>query len=524
VQTKTKISLIIVLLILALAGFFRFALIRSLPGGLALKEAASGLDAQNLLKGEPRSQENQGLYSYLLALSLKVFGVGIWQIKIVSGLVSMITLIGLYLLTKLLYRRTVAFFACLFAAVSIPYTILARAAFRPILIPATSVFFLYFAIKALKNNKNRYFYAFLAGVLLALGFYDQICLSFLISFLVLALIIIAEIFTRFLRSNSATEGKRRIKSETTFIKLHSKKILTALIAFAILITPLAVSLGQNPKTLWVRAENNSVFNPDLAHGPFYYLAKNLGRILTMFNVSGDTNWRNNLAGAPFFNPVIGILFLVGILVCIFPFFKKENISRKTLAKNILLLSWLLIMLIPLLLTDKESSDFLIATNLIPLVFILPALGLRALLLKARYYPIITSFLILVIVVFVANHNLWIYFKVAKNAPGYYNAYNGDLTATVLYINQNNNKKNTFLVLDSENNQIVRFLTSDQNNPYRLVAPKKADKSLYPERAKIIFPSPAFDQVEAFKKTHPQAKLIYEEYNRFGGKGLEVYQF
>ena len=525
-QTKSKISFIILLLILALAGFFRFYLIKELPGGLLQEEAENGLKAleisesgeKNLFYGREKGTEI--LYLRLASLSIKAFGASFWQLKVISGIISMITLIGLYLLTKLLYKRTVAFLACFFAAVSIPYTILSRIAFRAILIPCITVYLLYFAIKAVKGNKKKYFYAFLAGTLFALGFYTHISFWTVPLFLLVLLIVEESIFSS-KKSNLENQVSR---PRAKLIRIHYKKILTALIAFAILITPLFIYFIEKPGILWDRARDASILNPGLPHNPLYSLGKNIVKTLVMFNAYGDPNWRYNIAGAPFFDPATGILFLIGILVCVFAYLKKKRISKKTLMKNGLLIIWFLVMLIPSLITSKDTPNFLAAVNLIPLIFIFPSLGMRAILLKIRHRPIILGFLLLILAVFVVNYNLWIYFKVAKNNQNYYNTYNGDLTSTALYINKNNNKENTFLVLGKDSNQIMQFLTSEQKNPYRLIIPEKINKYSYPKNVKIIFPSKTLSQIEEFKKAHAEAELIFEEYNRFGEKGMEVYQF
>ncbi|MFA4880468.1 MAG: glycosyltransferase family 39 protein [Candidatus Doudnabacteria bacterium] len=530
-HTKSKITIVLFLLILILAGIFRFWQIRDLPGGLYSDEGANGLDVLDILSGKnrdvfyERNYGREGLFFYLLALSVKIFGIGVWQMKIVSGILGILTIIGLYLLTKTLFNRTIALLASLFAAVSIPYTFLSRVAFRANMLPFVSVFLFYFCVKTLKDKKDEYFYSFLAGIFLALGFYTYISFR-IVPFCIIALIILFEIISR------------RTGNPKGFIVPHRKQIFTALIAFLIAIAPLAFYFYQHPSSFFGRANDVSILNPNLAHGPFYYLLRNIGITAIMFNVYGDANWRHNLSEAPFFDPVTGVLFLVGLIIAATIFLKtglkvlkhKDIALRETFAGYLLIFGWFFSLLVPMMATEEAIPHFLRSIGIIPVVFIFPALGLRALFLRIRYRPVMLGFLLLLSVVFVVNYNLWLYFQVAKNAYGYYTSYYGDLTLASRYINEINasnakfptiNSANTFLVLDDKADRTVRFLTAPAN-PYILIPINAEIKTTYPESARIIFPSLSFNRLASFQNIFPEARLIYEEYNRFGEKAFEVY--
>lgn len=522
VYGASKITAIIFLAILALACFFRFWQIRSLPAGLYSDEGANGLDVLDILSGKnisvfyERNYGREGLYFYLLALAVKLFGVGVWQIKIVSGIINILTIIGLYLLGRELFKPSIALLASFFAAISLPATVLSRVAFRANLIPLILVFLFYFAARALHHQKNQYLYSFLAGTFLGLGFYTYISFR-VVPFLILGLLILAEISSR-------------RTSNLSFLKLHYKKILTAFIAFLITIAPIAIYFTQYPESFWGRSGDVSILNPNLPHSPFYYLARNIALTLIMFNAYGDANWRHNISGNPFFDPVTGILFLMGIIASLFIFFKagslvlgkKDRSFQKTFLVNSTILAWLGIMLGPMIISEEGIPHFLRSIGIMPIIFLFPALGLYFLFLKIRYRPVIISFLLLTVVVFAVNYNLWLYFKVAKNAYGYYSSYYGDLTPVSDYINKNNKRNLTFLVLDDKADHTTRFLTSTKDNPYILVKPEEVNQQAYPANSKIIFPSLSFGQVGKFQQAFPKNRLIYEQYNQFGEKAMEVY--
>ena len=537
-HTKNKITIILFLLILALASIFRFWQIWQLPGGLYSDESANGLDVLDILSGKNRAvfyetnYGREGLFFYLLALSVKIFGVGVWQMKIVSGLLGIITIIGLYLLAKTLFNRTIALLACFFAAVSIPYAFLGRIAFRANLMPAIIIFLFYFGIRALRDKKNQYFYAFLSGSFLALGFYTYISFR-IVPFLILALLLCLEIIFR------------RTGKAHGFILANRKIIIVACIAFAIVVSPLAFYFYQHPASFFGRANDVSILNPNLPHGPFFYLVRNLGLSAAMFNIYGDSNWRHNFSGRPFFDPATGILFLIGFGIAIVIFCKsglrvlknKDDSLRETFLGYLLIFGLFFAMLVPMIATEESIPHFLRAIGIIPIVFIFPGIGLRALFLRIRHRPVFLGFLLLLLITFGVNYNLWLYFKVAKNSYGYYTAYYGDLTLVSNYINREANENleysdfmklpRLFLILDDKTNRTPAFLTSPENNPYTLVLPNQEldlTSPPYPGNYQIIFPSLSFNQISAFQTAFPQARLIREEYNRFGEKAFEVYTF
>ncbi|MDP2918099.1 MAG: hypothetical protein Q8N68_01210, partial [bacterium] len=231
------------------------------------------------------------------------------------------------------------------------------------------------------------------------------------------------------------------------------------------------------------------------------------------------------------------LFLIGFGIAIVIFCKsgfrvlknKDDSLRETFLGYLLIFGLFFAMLVPMIATEESIPHFLRAIGIIPIVFIFPGIGLRALFLRIRHRPVFLGFLLLLLITFGVNYNLWLYFKEAKNNYGYYTAYYGDLTLVSSYINREASNDFTkpsslFLVLDDKANRTPAFLTSPQNNPYTLVMPNQELGIAYSQNSKIIFPSLSFNQISAFQTAFPQARLIREEYNRFGEKAFEVYSF
>src|SRR3990167_955982 len=97
------------ILILVIATFFRLWQIQTIPHGLYPDEAMNGNNALEALDtGDFKvfySENNgrEGLFINIQALSLKAFGNEAWALRLVSALFGILTVAGLYLLTRQLY-------------------------------------------------------------------------------------------------------------------------------------------------------------------------------------------------------------------------------------------------------------------------------------------------------------------------------------------------------------------------------------------------------------------------------------
>ena len=91
-----------VLAVMAVAGWLRLYDIKHFPGGLFPDEAANGEDALLILHGDwrpfyPRGNGREGLYFYLEAASISMFGVGVWQLHVVSVVIGITTVLAMRL-------------------------------------------------------------------------------------------------------------------------------------------------------------------------------------------------------------------------------------------------------------------------------------------------------------------------------------------------------------------------------------------------------------------------------------------
>src|SRR3989338_2846982 len=100
----------LLILILAIAAFFRLWQIDAIPPGLYPDEAMNGNNALEALEtGEfkifyPENNGREGLFINMQAASLKIFGNKPLALRLPSILFGVLTILGLYFLTKILFE------------------------------------------------------------------------------------------------------------------------------------------------------------------------------------------------------------------------------------------------------------------------------------------------------------------------------------------------------------------------------------------------------------------------------------
>lgn len=364
-------NLLFLLIILAIASFFRLWQLDNIPPGLYPDVAINGNDALDSLKTGnfkvfyPENNGREGLFMWLIALSFSVFGASVWSIKIVAAAVGILTVLGLYLLTRQLFLlensnlpkaskvEIVALLSSFFLAISFWHTNFSRIGFRAILLPFILVFAFYFLFRGYRQKKVLHF--IISGIFLGLGFYTYISYRFIILLLPLVLIFWWLAY-------------RKQNLQKRFLLLSSYLLLTTIIVAL----PIGIYFLQNPHDFIGRAAPISVF---AAENPLKEFGKSLILHLGMFNFHGDQNWRHNFAGSPALSWPTGILFLIGLAFSIQKFLNSlKNKDYPLLASYCLLISWFFIMLLPGILTYEGVPHFLRVVGAIPVVYIFVGFG------------------------------------------------------------------------------------------------------------------------------------------------------
>lgn len=380
-----KKEIILLLLILTIASFFRLWHLNSIPPGLYPDVAMNGNNAIEAMKtGDykifyPENNGREGLFINLQALSLKIFGIHIWSLKIVAALIGILTVLGLYLLTKELFLKNhnskiIALLSALFLATSFWHVNFSRIGFRAIMVPFCLVWSFYFLFKIIntdsENKKTNILlailYPLLAGFFFGLGFHTYI--AFRIAVIILIVPIIWMILN-FLK-------KGGLKNISLWINIYFKKRYWQydLWILAIILTALPIGLYflHNPQDFMGRAGGVSVFSQP---NPIKSVISSTIKTLGMFNIRGDFNWRHNFSGSPELLWPIGILFLVGIIFSLKKLLKSKKEKNWSLfTVYCFLFVWFIAMLLPEILTYEGIPHALRAIGVIPVAYIFAGFG------------------------------------------------------------------------------------------------------------------------------------------------------
>ncbi len=521
---KTILVLIIITLI---AAFFRLWQITQLPGGLFPDEAANGLDVNSILAGDrspffEKGNGREGLFFYLLAFSVELFGRGPWQHHIVSALIGIAEVMVLFFLARRMFGFKTATIAAFFMAASAWHIVLSRTAFRAIMIPLFTTLTFYYIVQFIQSRTDRQkiYSAILAGAFFALGFYTYI--AYRIMIIILPALLTVLIYVKY----------ESLRQTFKMIISYKKYLAVSAISFLFFFAPLGYYFYSHPGSFVGRSGQVSVFTPDLNHGDL------VGTILTVaektawsFFTAGDLNWRHNVSGMPFLPPTVSIFFLAGLIYAVWRSLKY--IYRKTDfrdGKYLIIVFWFFAMLVPELMTAEGIPHGLRLIGAIPAIFIFPAIILAKIinyaLLKFKNNLTAKSAATAALglyLAFIIINSYTAYFITYANSPEVYYSYRSDLTVVSDYLNTRNNKTKTYLSLDAFSEQTMLYFTTLTNNPYQLVLPEKSYEVKLTPGDQIIFTQSTLFDITKFKESYPDTKLIIEEKNKFGQIIMKVYE-
>jgi len=403
------------LAILLLAVFLRFWRLGSIPPGLNHDEAYYGLDALSLLArarfpifhegwelyaqqvhdGRPIYETSlpvffegnygrEGLFVYLASLPIAVLGATPIAIRSVPAIAGVLAVLATYLAASVLrsdrlsstqqdatsarsnYSAIVPLIAAFLVAISYPAMSLSRLGERAILflpISALAVFCFWKGIDESESRRRsttsagadsalplgdfapRWF--LLAGVVLGIGLYSYAAARFL------PLLFLIYVGLWFWRNRSAVQRQRA-------------NLLVMALAAAVVALPMLIFLIRHPYFLILRSKVIANRGAGTFPGqPWLTWFYNLGRVPRGFLWQGDLNLLRNLPGRPFLDP-IQLFFVLSGLVAI--------ISRRFRRREVFLLIWLLVMLLPGVLSG-DAPHFGRLIGVVPPLAIIGAQGI-----------------------------------------------------------------------------------------------------------------------------------------------------
>ncbi len=340
-------------LIIVLAAILRLYRLDELPPGLHYDEAFNATMAQRVVAGIERpiffteDLTEEPMAIYITALSFALFGASPWSLRLVSACAGILTIGALYFLACALFKsKLFALLSAFILAILYWHISFSRLGMEPIFVPLTLTLAVGFLWRAL-SEKNLWLWG-LGGFFLASTQYTYKAALFVpvlvALFLGIEFLLDRELLTRNWRG----------------------WLIFALVAFLVF-APLGLYFATHPNQFLERPSTVTE-NTGLAT-----IAENSMRVAGMFFIQGDANPRSNLPNRPALDPFLAIGFVLGIVMCIARWRKRE--SR-------FLLLWLGVMVLPSILTDF-APHFGRSIGVTPAIALITASGFTTIIDKAR---------------------------------------------------------------------------------------------------------------------------------------------
>ena len=347
---KNHLWLMAVILLVATA--LRLVALGQVPPGLYRDEAYNGLDALKVLDGDLSMyfRANNGrepMFVYMIALSVGFLGRSPFAVRLAAFAPGLLTVAAAYALGKTVFSRRVGLSSAAVLSITLWHVHLSRVGFRAVLLPLFIALALWQGALGWRTGRRSHWLA--AGALYGLSFYTYIAALFT----PLALVLFG-LFLLFSRRELWT--RQRLAP-----------LVWSGLAMLVALAPLALFTVLHPDLVLSRTGQVGVWNPDIHGGDFWgTLARHTTRTLGMFFVRGDRIWRHNVPWRPVFDPLMGGLFLMGLIRALRRFRRDARMA--------FLIIWTGTMLLPTILAE-DAPHFLRSVGVLPLAALFPALGI-----------------------------------------------------------------------------------------------------------------------------------------------------
>jgi 4-amino-4-deoxy-L-arabinose transferase-like glycosyltransferase len=362
--TSRRVSLLLPLLV---GTALRFYALGALPYGIYHDEAYYGLDAVSVTQGAypiffTANNGREAFYIYVLSLGIGFFGRTPFGLRLASAFIGTATIAATYTLGRSLFNRRVGLLAMWICAVTFWTLALSRISFRAGLLPLVLGLALAWGWLAWKRRSLNL--AIMGGLAYGLSFNTytaaRVTPVALLAFGLLQLI-------RYFKASSLTESSRR-----ALLKIGGAFFITT----ALVVAPLGLYALRNPSQVFAREEQVSIFQTESGN-PALILLEHVGLGLGMFNVQGDSIARHNLPGRPVFDLALSIFFLIGLGLLLWRAWQQRGEGAA-----VLVLLWLGVGLVPTVLAE-DTPHFLRSLAMLPVLWLVPALGMEAVLNQAN---------------------------------------------------------------------------------------------------------------------------------------------
>lgn len=351
-----------ILFCLALLALFpRLIRLNTVPPGLDGDELFNAIDAlqvgwDNLPVYFEGNNGREAIYIYLMAFSLKLFGQTVAAVRLPAVLLGTGSVLLAYGIGRIEFGRRVGLVTGILMAISIWPIMHSRWGLRAVGLTFFTALTVYLYGRARRAKRRAILWWLASGVALGLTIYTYIPAR------VFPLVILGWFIWIALTQR---EVWRLIRSK--FIL----SLLVALVVFA----PFGLYMVRNPEKVKQRIATVSGINAweKALDGEPAALLETVSSVLLMFNFSGDTALRYHVDARPVFDPLTGLLFLMGLIASIWLAFNRRSQNR---AGYGLMLLWLGAMLAPNAILGADTSFLRGAGAIVP-VYLLAAIGLDA---------------------------------------------------------------------------------------------------------------------------------------------------
>jgi len=388
----------------------RFYALDDLPHGIYHDEAYYGLDAVSVLEGArpiffPANNGREPLYIYILSLSVAAFGRTPFGLRFASAIIGTLTMPVTYLLGRALFNRRVGLLATAICAVTFWPVALSRVSFRAGALPL--LLGLAIALGWLGFSRRNLLLAILGGTAYGLAFntYTAARVTPLALGVMAVVALLVQRHKSFLGFSATSEKPtmsfrgagahfardeeslgldREIPRGTTslgmtwfrvllnprklFTENHVREALAFTLAAIVVVAPLGFYALTHSEQVFAREGQVSIFETESGN-PVLILLKHIWLALGMFGWHGDTIPRHNLPGRPVFDLWTFIFFIVGLGL-------TASRARRSLSSAFVLV-WVAATLLPTAFAE-DTPHFLRAIGTLPVLWLIPAVGLEAL--------------------------------------------------------------------------------------------------------------------------------------------------
>lgn len=358
-------ALLLAILTVLLAGYFRFFDLAGVPGEMFSDHAEKLLDVSDVLNNQtaiffPRNTGREAAQMYLTALVASLFGTGIsfMSLKIGTALVGFLTLPYIYLLGCEVGNRRVGWLAFVLAGIAYWPNVISRVGLRFPLYPLFVAPLLYYLLRGIRtSNRN---HMLLAGLALGVGLHGYSTMR------IVPFIVVIAVGIYLLHAQARG---RRWQTVWGLAALA----FVALVAFL----PLFRYMVANPEMFGYRAFTRigTIEREFPAPAGLIFLS-NLWKASVMFFWDNGSIWVHSVTGRPALDVVTAALFACGVVLLLFRYLRRRNWVDLFLLLSIPLL--MLPSILSLAFPDENPSLNRSGGALVP-VFVVAALAFEGLL-------------------------------------------------------------------------------------------------------------------------------------------------